>query len=312
MKNKNYTKNPVRTGLLALLALFASAPLASAQTVIYRETFQNTSGSNANLNTTGWFLYQTNSTTPATTQQYTGNMLISPNAGAGNFSALPNINNISNNTPSTSSQQTTQTADTSNNGFLFSNPTQNVGNVGTIFATNEYFSTGNNPTTGAGIASGVLTTDNISKISAVFAFGRTAVVVPTLRIGTTWFAYTVGTTPAVDGSFTALATNSPTVWDRSVFTSADWAPLSGMSAFIEGSTTSTISVGASAVLPASSAINAIGFYTTYTSASTGGLRLDNVTVETTAISAIPEPSTYAALAGLGVLILAVLRRRPAA
>jgi len=282
----------IKAQLIAPLALLAAlASNASAQ-IVYRETFQNTTAGNADLNTVGWFANSSIPSPAGTDYRYTGSTWISSGTGAGSFSTTPNINSRSNNTPGGTSQGT-QTADTVSTGFVFMNGFD-VAATSALFATDEFF------------AGGSVTTANISSMSATRSFSRTATSAPSVRIGTTWYVYIDPTvanrTPANTGN--QIATNPASTWGSAVFSSANWGQILGLTSTINSGSTSAMSIGATAILPTNSAIVGIGFYQTFAAASNGSMRYDNIEV-----SVIPEPSAFAAIAGLGVLGLATSRRR---
>ncbi len=90
--------------------------------------------------------------------------------------------------------------------------------------------------------------------------------------------------------------NATGVWNTSVldFGTATWSTLD----FTAGS---TLAIGSATALPSGN-LTAFGFYAA--SGASGGTRIDGFT-----ITAVPEPSTYGIIFGVGLIALAVARRR---
>lgn len=138
-----------------------------------------------------------------------------------------------------------------------------------------------------------LTTASISEVSFVQGNAVAYQFRVAIQTGGNWYV----TTTALAGTVAdqATFTSAPTKLTFSGLNTASWSALS----FTAGS---ALSIGSAATLPGNSTITGFGLYATTGTAGTG--RFDDFTV-----TAIPEPSTFAALAGLGVLGLAASRRR---
>ncbi|MBC8041553.1 MAG: PEP-CTERM sorting domain-containing protein [Opitutaceae bacterium] len=110
-----------------------------------------------------------------------------------------------------------------------------------------------------------------------------------VQIGGNWYVSAAVAKPAVNGTNWGVVSLD--------FQNTTWSTLS----FTGGS---TLALGSSTSLPLTGDITGFGWY-----ASTGAAnsRLDGFTIN--AFSAVPEPSTYAALAGASVLGFAACRRR---
>lgn len=264
-----HTHNPLRLLAVACLAAVTLPCFASAQTTVYRETFANTSGSNATYASVGWSWYWNTTTTTAV-----------------NRSAQTTGSAVGTGTPAgTASTNVGQTAGGAASGFGFFGGTNVTAHFG---FTTEY--NGASPQT-----------SDLSAIS--FVQGNSAAIDfrVALRVnngtGDAWYvsASQAGTTVATGADFLA----TPVKLTFADFSSANWSALN-----FSPTSPLAMSIGASGLLPTGT-ITGFGIYaTTAVSGATG--RMDDFTV---AVSAIPEPSTFSALAGLGVLGLAASRRR---
>ncbi len=255
------------------------ASVASAQSIAYLETFGN-STSNASYGSVGWNLYwnQSGTGTTAGTAVNRTNPGTTGNPGtltgaAVNFTAVAGAAtaNIGQEQPG------------SGTGFAFVGAT----NVTAAFAfTTEY--------NGAS----AITTSNIQSISFVQGNSAAATFRAAVQVGGTWYvtASQSGNTmtaaqfagsldPYVAGQGVALTFD---------LTSASWSALN----FTPGS---ALSVGTSATLPTGT-VTAFGYFVTMAGGTT--VRVDDFSV-----SVIPEPSSFAALAGLAGLGMAASRRR---
>lgn len=255
--------SPLRTGLCAavLLGLAASA---SAQSIIYRETFSQTVN-NSTLNSVGWQAYTT-ATVGANVADTTFSSGFVSN-GTGRPANLDPIN------AGTYGQQPLGIA------YLDSGSRQEA-----LLFTTEY--TWNwNPVTTAG---------DIKWFS-----GNQFANIPqraALQIGSQWYvsAERIGPNVGGAGNFATFASEVAPV------------SLAGTSWFALTATIGApFSISGTAVSLPTGLVSGMGIYTNVTGSGQNS-RFDNFTVTTTAI---PEPSSFAALAGLGALGLVALRRR---
>lgn len=182
-------------------------------------------------------------------------------------------------------------SDQATNGYIYTQPGANGG-------TRVFTDTGLSSTTNPG-----LTVGNVGTISFDAAGTNSQLSVQILvQVADTWYvssqAFSLPNTTSA--SFATAATNGTLSYSLD-FTTATWSSVS----FDVGS---TLSVGASAVLPESGDITGIGLLVKNNHSSVGStVRLDNLVV--TSAAAVPEPSAAAVLAGAAALAGVALRRR---
>jgi|GEM_PF-2707904 PEP-CTERM putative exosortase interaction domain len=264
--------------LLATVCVAAAALpcVASAQTTAYLETFHNTLPSgNANYQTVGWSLYW--------------------NQGA---NIAQNRTNPSPNTGSAISRTHVEDSATSNMG-----QDQPGGEGGLAFVGSSNVTEAFAFTTEYNNAFGPITTDNIHSVSFLQGNNNETTFRVALRINESWFVTEAQQGDVMSGDdFTGNTSGENYTGEKSAvkltfdLTSESWSTLN----FTSGS---ALSVGSTTTLP-SGTVTAFGFFVTLTNGGT--IRVDDFTVM---VSTIPEPSTFAALAGLGALGLAATRRR---
>jgi hypothetical protein len=264
------------------LAFFAFASVASAQTVLYRETFSSTVN-NANHSNVSWAVQRSGGTS------YT-------NAGFDNVAGI--------------SSQTGRVTDLGNvNAGNTTNATINSGgqtSTGFFFINANLVNGSANPTLAWTNEAGPIAVSNVGKFS--FDIGNVSTtqnVRVAIQVGSAWYvSSTAITSPAVSGAglFASLAqpreltfSTAAGSWNTITFQQAGTNPLTSAG-------TGSLSLGALATTDLAGDINAFGLYV---ESGADNVRFDTFTIT----SAIPEPSAYAVLAGLGALGLAVLRRR---
>jgi hypothetical protein len=246
------------------LGLLALTSAVSAQSVVYRETFNNTTAGNLGIGAAGWSFRH--GLTAVTTGIQTTNTGIS--SVTGSPVDLGGVNSGS--------------TDVSATGLAFTSLSLSDGDG--IFYTNEYT-----------VARSVNEIDTISWFQGNAISGNTFRVV--VQIGGAWYA----SENANSGPTVTSATDFDTLAEERSFTwtteASAWRNLS----FTPGT---SLSLGAllSDALPTGD-LTGFGLYTNNRS---GTLRFDTFAITATAI---PEPGSFAALAGLGALGFAAARRR---
>jgi len=252
--------------LLTGLMLGLGASAASAQSVVYNETFQNTTGVDILTSTAGWQFWLNS-----------GGVRVNQTASASNSSISWRAGRPAADLPVNSGPTLAQA-----NGFVFiSGVTSPL-----VYITQEYQNVNVADLTSVSFWQG-------SSYDAVGAPNAGMRVV--LEIGGLWYASTQSNQQFIPGGGAGFSTQA--VQKNLTLAGSTWELLT----FTAGQ---AISIGASATLPTSGAITGFGIFANGPIAS---IRFDNFT-----LTAIPEPSTFAALAGAGVLGLAAFRRRRSA
>lgn len=270
--------------LLVASSILLATSVASAQSVVYRETFGNNTAGNISLSVAGWAVHGG------------GGLVRTADTGIGISSATGRGTTLANVNAGSSSSLT--------NGFIFAG-FQNAGQSGAnnftangagILWTNEY-------TIGRGA-------QELSSVSFYLGNGGTgATVRVALQIGGGWYVsnQTFANNPAVaSGTFGASSvlntfnfTTSASAWRQLNFN----AP----SLTANGSQLSLVGTTLASALP-SGDVTAFGLYVDAVATNNGTVRVDSFEIAT---SAIPEPSAFASLAGAGALAFGALRRRRA-
>ena len=266
--------------LLLGAAAAALTSVASAQSIVYRETFSNTGNANVSYGNIGWNLYWNQSGTSTTAGTAVNRTNPGTTGNPGNLTgAAVNFTAVAGAATTNIGQQQAG----SGTGFAFVGATD----VTAAFAfTTEYNGTS------------AITTSNIQSISFVQGNSAAATFRAAVQVGGTWYV-----TASQSGNTMTAAqfagTLNPYVAGQGValtfdLTSASWSALD----FTPGS---ALSVGASTTLPTGT-VTAFGYFVTMAGGTT--VRVDDFSV-----SVIPEPSSFAALAGLAGLGMAASRRR---
>jgi hypothetical protein len=258
----------------------ASAATTFAQSTVYAENFGNTGASIAPNNTNiGWSLFSSTGADALTLGSVADSSAVTTvgqiESGTGNPTNIANVNS--------------GTSLSATNGFTrinvsAANPA--AGNY--LFFSSEY--------------SFDLSQSQINSISWYSARNTgftTSVQRAAVLVNGTWYVSNASGNPSGNDGFNgttttliAPATGLGSLWNELTFTT--------------GSTLFSIS-GTSALLPVSGVVTGVGIYVN-TVTNSGGKSFIIDSFQVTA-SAIPEPSTFAALAGIAVLGLAASRRR---
>ncbi len=263
---------------LACSAALPCAAIAQDDTIAYRETFGNSTGANISYGAVGWSFYwnQGGTSTTAGTAVNRTNPGTAGNPGTLTGTAITNSAHSPLSTATNIGQD--QVSQSATNGLGFYNATDATVYFGFTEEYNGSF--------------GTITSSNLSSISfinsSVNAWNHRAAV----RVGDDWFV-----TEAQPGYVTSNTFQTDVqILTFSNLSNASWVGLN----FTPGA---ALGLGAPiAELPAGT-ITAFGFYSTDGTGASS--RVDDFTVTIS----IPEPSAFAAVAGLGVLGLAALRRR---
>lgn len=187
----------------------------------------------------------------------------------------------------------------SSNNAIVSADTTSPSNLASLPAVNSG-ATGNTPLDNGRTFFGGVTSRFLSYTSE-YVVDRSAFTVNTIQYDQRGTGPAVSVAVRIDGSWFVSASiandNANNVWSTVShnFATTTWSNLN----FTAGS---VLSIGSSATLPAGN-ITAFGIYS---ESNFNGVRMDGFTINATAI---PEPSAFAALAGLGALGLVVSRRR---
>ena len=285
--------NTIASKLLttAGLAITLGLASASAQTTIYRETFGNNGGGNISLDNANISWTLLGSATDGLSGSFTAGNLSNVSATIGGAS-----NGVNNASYTGLANVNAGTSLSTTNGFAFVNNT-----VSFLAYTSEY-------TIDRSILNPATVTWNGNRSSnaqgGTLSGGRDATNVRfAAQIGVNW--YVANYTPNASNIATSSANSGLT--DSTLFTvdlnTATWFALTAANG-------APISIAATATSLPSGNFTAFGLLGTSFSNGTNfsTLRFDNFEITS---SAIPEPSTYAALAGFAVLGLSVLRRRRA-
>jgi hypothetical protein len=271
--------------LASALGVAATCSVASAQpTVVYRETFSTTTN-NLSPSTAGWGVNFGNSGAGYLATSFSQNA-----AGISNFTGrVADVGNLD----AGSNPSGTQTS----TGFFFIAPTVSPLSTSTpILAWTAEGSTLGLTTSTAGQFSFYM--GNTFYNTNVAPVTRLAV-----QVGTSWFVTSqTFTTANISGA--TFGTTAELKTFNFTTTSTAWHTLTFTQNGIAANGSGSLSLGATATSNLSGNINAWGIYV---DSGTGA----NVRFDTFTVSAIPEPSAFAALAGLGMLGFAATRRRRA-
>lgn len=275
---------------LTVIGLSATCAVASAQ-VIYLENYTNGSDSGSALTQVRWNSIGIGRTSIGVDNAiYTSDtpqiVLQTSSSGTnpGPQNTLAGINNAG-----TFASPTNGSAGT---GFVFVNANNYKAFLAYAGGGLEYFGAGRT------LASGNLSQIRIQ--SGLTTTGSAGTFVPAVQVGSQWYVYTgsvsnVPTTVAGASAFTSSSAYN--TWGSSVFSSNLWATLDTTTV-----TSNAFTVGSNVALPTGN-VNAVGVYG-FGFGTGGNFRLDNFEV-----TVIPEPSSMALLAGAGVALFLVKRRR---
>jgi PEP-CTERM motif len=273
--------------LLTTLVLSGIASFASAQSVIYRETFGNSTGANASLTSIGWAVHSTGGLLRSADAANTG---ISNQVGGPTGLANVNAGGVS------ASETNGLAFSFASNAATANGNTFTAGNNPSLIWTNEY-------TVDRSVNEVTSITFNMFN-SATANRARIAI-----QISTQWYATNFAFTTTATGGASLFATNSESKTFTFSSAAADWRELTfNGSLTANGSALSISAITLAASLPSGN-ITAFGMFMDPTSTSGGnnsGVRFDTYTINATAI---PEPSSFAALAGIALLGFAVFKRR---
>ncbi len=281
----------MKTSTLLGLALPLVASSAIAQTtVLYRETFGNTTGNNQLFSYSGWALHGVSTGGTVNVRTADGNHGVGPAGGSPTGSEFTNVG------------AGTQISTTSGIAYL-----QLQNGFGAQFSagsaslawTNEHVAN-----------SATFTTGQIGSVSFFLGNASTATTVKiALQVGGAWYVTDASFTsdvaiPSASG-FGASATEKIFTFTRDA---AAWRTLNftpGTNALGDNGT-GNLSVGGAALASDLPLGNVTAFGLFIPSGASATIRFDTFT-----ITAIPEPSAFAGLAGLGALGFAASRRRRA-
>jgi hypothetical protein len=277
----------MNTRILLALALPLGATTGFADTILYRETFGNTGG-NQLYSFSGWALHSVSSTNVVNVRTADTNQGIGPAVGKPTAAEFTNVG--------------AGTTVSTNNGLAYLQLQSNFGaqfgaGAAALAWTNEHVANG-----------ATFTTGQIGSISFYLGNGSTGTPVKiAIQVGGAWYVsaadFTSDLAVSSAADFNARATEKTFTFTRDA---AAWRTLN----FTPGSNplqdngAGNLAVGGSSLVAnlIDGNVTAFGFFVP--SGATATVRVDTFT-----ITAIPEPSTFAALAGFGALGCAALRRR---
>ncbi len=257
---------------LACLASVAFPSLASAQdeTLVYRETFSTTV--RATYASMGWSFYYNNATATPPVARNGATATTSTAVSEGLHNSLSSSTNVGQ----------AVTAGNATNGVAFFNTTGGTNYFG---FTEEYDGTG-----------GVITTSNLSKIAFLNQSETAWDMRAAIRVDDNWYV-----TDAKAGYMTPGTFDQNAVWiEFDNLSNITWTALN----FEPGVALAPGDTGI--VLASGATVTAFGFFGSYAGAPVASTsnRIDDFSVHT-----IPEPSSFAAFAGLGALGMVMSRRR---
>lgn len=266
--------------LASALGLAATGQLVAAPVIsdIYRETFGNSTGANQSVSTVNWQVHTAS-----------GAATVVPAGGLPVFSVTSGISNPNN---AVDLNAGTNANASSTNGFLFMNRSSTLRSSAVMLWTDEY----------------VVDRSAGEVHSISFRQGNSTAATTSqvaIRIGASaWFVS--------DQIFSTAAMAATDTFETETFNfstaGSAWRSLS----FASGTSgTQGISVGATTLATAlpTGNITAFGIYSAAMGTNNALGTSHSLRIDTFTISAIPEPSSYAALAGLGMLGFAATRRR---
>ncbi len=280
-----------QTLLAFSLPLVASAAFAQYD-IVYRETFSS-AANNSNINLFGWGVHYGNTSATVYTNTDLSNAVAVSNL-TGRVTGVDNIN----------AGSMIITAPT---GGVATNPSPGQNSTGFVFVApqNVPFSSASPILIWTNEGANLVSTSTAHQFSFYLGNTTTASVVRVaVQVGGAWYvsANPFSTASMTGGQFAANAELKTLTFDPAA---DQWRSLSFSQAATNPFSTNgggNLSLGALSTNDLSGGITAFGIY--IDSGTNNSVRFDTFT-----ITAIPEPSAFAALAGLGALGLAATRRR---